>query len=68
MFTLWPKVKRPSISTSHIARNQEFGLSTLHTRGQSPKAVGIENACFLMKATKSGRKFGSDGNGNPTYG
>jgi hypothetical protein len=32
-FTLWPKVERPLISTNHIARNQEFGLSTLHTRG-----------------------------------
>jgi hypothetical protein len=30
-FTQWPKVERPSISTNHIARNQEFGLSTLHT-------------------------------------
>jgi hypothetical protein len=30
-FTLWPKVERPLIFTSHIARNQEFGLSTLHT-------------------------------------
>jgi hypothetical protein len=30
-FTLSPKVERPLISTNHIARNQEFGLSTLHT-------------------------------------
>jgi len=30
-FTLWPKVERPLISTNQIARNQEFGLSTLHT-------------------------------------
>jgi hypothetical protein len=29
------------ISTNHIARNQEFGLSTLHTRGQSPKPFVI---------------------------
>jgi hypothetical protein len=25
------KVERPSISTYQITRNQEFGLSTLHT-------------------------------------
>jgi hypothetical protein len=30
-FTPWLKVERPSIPTNHIARNQEFGLSTLHT-------------------------------------
>jgi hypothetical protein len=40
-FTLWPKAKRPSISTNQIARNQEVGLSTLHTRGQSPKTITI---------------------------
>jgi hypothetical protein len=43
-FTLWPKVKRPSNSTNQIARNQDLGLSTLHTRGQSPKAVSLQNA------------------------
>jgi hypothetical protein len=31
-FTLWPKVERPLIPTNHVARNQEFGLSTLHTK------------------------------------
>jgi hypothetical protein len=30
-FTLWPKVERLSISINHIAENQEFDLSTLHT-------------------------------------
>jgi hypothetical protein len=40
-FTLWLKVERPSITTIQIARNQEFDLSTLHTRVQSPKAVAI---------------------------
>ena len=40
-FTLWPKVERPSISTNQISRNQEFGLSTLHTRGRSPKSVAL---------------------------
>jgi hypothetical protein len=41
-FTLWPKVERPSSSTNQIVRNQEFGLSTLHTiYGQSSKAVAI---------------------------
>ena len=43
-FTLWPKVERPSVSTNQIARNHGFGLSTLHTRGQSPKAVDLQNA------------------------
>ncbi len=43
-FTLWPKVERPLISTNQIARNHGFGLSTLHTRGQSPKAVALQNA------------------------
>jgi hypothetical protein len=37
-FTLWLKIERLSISTNQVARKQEFGLSTLHTRGQSPKA------------------------------
>jgi hypothetical protein len=67
-FTLWPKLERPSISTNWIARNLEFSLSTLHIRGQSPKAIGTLNAYFLTKATDSQRKFGSDGNGNPNYG
>jgi hypothetical protein len=40
-FTLWLKVERPSISTNQIARNRKSDLSTLHTRGQSPKAVAI---------------------------
>jgi hypothetical protein len=31
-FTPWPKVERPSIYTNQIARNQEFGLLTLHTK------------------------------------
>jgi hypothetical protein len=43
-FTLWPKAERLSIPTNQIARNQEFSLSTLHTRGQSPKVVALQNA------------------------
>ena len=43
-FTLWPKVERPSIFTNQIARNHGFGLSTLHSRGQSPTAVTLQNA------------------------
>jgi hypothetical protein len=38
------------------------------TSSQSPKAVAILNACFLIEAMDSWRKFGSDGNGNPNYG
>jgi hypothetical protein len=40
-FTLWPKVERPSISTNHIAKNQKFSLSTLHTKAKLQKAVAI---------------------------
>jgi hypothetical protein len=29
---------------SDCAQNQEFALSTLHTKGQSPKAVALQNA------------------------
>jgi hypothetical protein len=47
-FTLWPKVKRPSIFTNQIARNQEFGLSTLHTRGQSPKVITLQNVYMTI--------------------
>jgi hypothetical protein len=43
-FPLWPEVERPSFSTNQIARNQDYGLSTLHIRGQSPKAVAFQNA------------------------
>ena len=37
-FTLWPKVKRPLITTNQSARNQEFGLSNLQimTKVQRP--------------------------------
>jgi hypothetical protein len=49
-FTLWPKVERPSISTNLVARNQEFSLSTLHTKGESPKpkAVTMFNAYMAI--------------------
>jgi hypothetical protein len=59
------------ISTNQIARNLEFGLSTLHTKGQSPKAVAILSAymaILLTKAADSQRKFGFDVNGNPNFG
>jgi hypothetical protein len=45
---LWPKVERPSFYTNQIARSQEFGLSTLHTRLQSPKAVALQNAYMAV--------------------
>ena len=47
-FTLWPKFKRPSISTNQIARNQELGLSSLHIRGQSPKVIALWNAYMAL--------------------
>ena len=71
-FTLWRKVKRLSISTNHIARNQQFGSLTLHNGGQNPKAVALQNAhmaiFFLTKATYCRRKFETNNNGNPNYG
>ena len=45
---LWPKVERPSVSTTQIATNQDFGLSTLRTRGQSRKAVAIWNVYMAV--------------------
>jgi hypothetical protein len=47
-FPLWPKVKRLPISTIDIARNQEFDFSILHTRGQSPKAIALQNAYIAI--------------------
>ena len=35
-------------STNQIARNEEFSLSTLHTRGQSPKAITLQNAYMAI--------------------
>ena len=64
--TLWLKVKRLLISTKHIARNQEFGLLTLHTRAQSPRLSLSEMPIWqycLTKAMNSQRKFGPDKNG-----
>jgi hypothetical protein len=42
------RVERPLISTNQIARNHELGLSSLHTRGQSPKAVALQNAYMAI--------------------
>ena len=47
-FTLWPKVERPSLSTIQIVRTQESGLLTLCTRGQSPKAIALQNAYMAI--------------------
>jgi hypothetical protein len=44
-FTLWPKVERPSISINRIARNQEFGLSTLHTQAKGRRNL----KCLLLQ-------------------
>jgi hypothetical protein len=58
-FTLWPKVERLSISTNKIARNQEFSLSTLHTRGQSPKAIALQNA-YMAILSNQGDKLSKE--------
>ena len=47
-FTLWPKVEKPSISTNQIGGNQEFDLLTLHTRGQTPKVIALQNAYMAI--------------------
>jgi hypothetical protein len=47
-FTLWLKFERLLIFTNQIARNQEFILSTLHTRGQSSKVVAFQNAYMAI--------------------
>ena len=52
--TLWLNIKKPSISTNQIARNQEFGMSTLHTKGQTPKAVVLQNAYMAFKKKNQG--------------
>jgi hypothetical protein len=42
----------------------------LHTRGQSPKAVALQNAyvAILFDQCNGLLKFGSDNNGNPNCG
>jgi hypothetical protein len=45
---LGPIYSKLLVSTNHIARYQEFGLSTLHTKGQSPEAVALQNAYMAI--------------------
>ena len=47
-FIQWQQVERLLIFTNLMTRNQEFGLSTLHTRGQSLKAIAIYNAYMVV--------------------
>jgi len=44
--TLWSNVEKSTISTNQIAKNQEFNLSTLHTKGQSPKVIVLHSINF----------------------
>ena len=37
------------VSTNHIARNQEFGLSTLHTRARVQKSSQFKMITFLYR-------------------
>jgi hypothetical protein len=48
-FTLWPKVERPSISINHIARNQEFSLSTLHTMAKVQRRSQLKIITFWRR-------------------
>jgi hypothetical protein len=57
------------VDFNQIARNQEYGLSTLHTRDQRLSLSKMPTLqYFLTKATESWMKFGPDMNGNPNYG
>ena len=47
-FILWPKIEMTSIPTNEIARNKEFGLSTLHTTCQNPKTKAFQNAYIAL--------------------
>jgi hypothetical protein len=47
-FTLWPKFERPSIFHQSDGDNQEFGLSTPLTTGQSSKAFALQNAYMAV--------------------
>ena len=71
-FALWPKVKRHSIFTNEIAKNQEFNLSIFHSEVKKSKRLLLSKMStwqyFLTKATNSWTKFGSERNGNPNYG
>ena len=48
-FTLWSKVERPWISTNHIARDQEFGISTLHTKVKVQRLSQFKMITFLRR-------------------
>jgi hypothetical protein len=48
-FTLWPKVERPSISTNQIARNQEFGLSTLRSMAKVQRPLQFKTIPFWRR-------------------
>jgi hypothetical protein len=59
------------ISTNPSASNQQFGLSTLHTRGQSPKATALQNAymaVFVDHGDGFSKEVWSDKNESPNYG
>jgi hypothetical protein len=42
-------VERPSISTNHIARNQEFSLSTFHTKVKVQRLLQFKMLIFLRR-------------------
>jgi len=53
-FALWSKLERMLISTNLIARNQDFSLTTLHTRGQRLLLYKMLTwQYFFTKATES---------------
>jgi hypothetical protein len=45
-FTLWQKVERLLISTNHVARHQEFGLSALHTKAKVQRPTQFKIQLF----------------------
>ena len=52
---------------SYCKKSRVRPLDPSH-RGQSPKAVAMQNAHFFKKAKDSRRQYGSDRKGNPNYG
>ena len=40
------------VFTNQIVGNQEFSLMTLHTRGQNPKAIALQNVYMAIQTLK----------------
>jgi hypothetical protein len=67
-FTLWPKVERPLITINQIARNQKFGLSTLHTMVKVQRLSQFKMITFWRRRQTLEGSLGRTGMKNPNYG